>query len=169
MPSAKEQIADHLANRRVRSLIELVAGQPGAQRVRGVGLDADRQGDGGVQVQRGPDARQRGDQAEPGLLRDADPPGPHLGRGRGGQDQQRPGPDGPARPGARRGPVRAAGPAVRAGTGPRRPGSAAGDASMVTAAMPVTTLRSWRAGAARRSARPARRRLRRGWRARRSP
>ena len=53
----------------------LVAGQPGAQGVGGVGLDADREGDGGVQVQRGPDARQRGDQAEAGLLRDADPPG----------------------------------------------------------------------------------------------
>ena len=104
----------------------VLAGQPGAQRVRRVGLDADRQGDGGVQVQRGPDARQRGDQPEPGLLRDADPAGPHLGRGRGGQDQQRPGPHGPARPGDRRGtgprrPVRL----VRAGTGPRRPGSAA--------------------------------------------
>ena len=83
-------------------------GKPGAQRVRGVRLDADRQGDGGVQVQRGPDARQRGDQAEPGLLRDADPPGPHLGRGRSGQDQQRPGPDGPDRPSACGGPVRGA-------------------------------------------------------------
>jgi len=81
-------------------------GQPGAQRVRGVGFDADRQRDGGVQVQRGPDARQRGDQAEPGLLRDADPPGPHLGRSRDGQDQQRPGPHGPARPAHCRGPVR---------------------------------------------------------------
>ena len=106
MPSANEQIADHLANRRVRALIAEVAGQPGAQCVRRVGLDADRQGDGGVQVQRGPDARQRGHQPEPGLLRDADPPGPHLGRGRGGQDQQRPGPHGPARPGSCGGPVR---------------------------------------------------------------
>ena len=33
-------------------------------------------------------------------------PDPHLGRRRGGQDQQRPGPYGPARPGRRRGPVR---------------------------------------------------------------
>ena len=146
----------------------LVSGQPGTQRVRGVGLDADREGDGSVQMQGGPDARQRGDQAEAGLLRDADPPGPHLGRGRGGQDQQRPGPDGP--PG--RGPAgdrsATAGPVVRAGTGPRRPGSAARDASMGMAAMPVTTLPSWRAGAARRSARPGRRRPRRGWRGRRS-
>src|SRR5450759_4566015 len=34
----------------------------------------------------------------------------------------------------------AVGPAVRAGTGPRRPGSVAGDAPAVTAAIPVTTL-----------------------------
>jgi len=39
----------------------------------------------------------------------------HLGRGRGGQDQQRPGPHSPARPDRRRGPV----PASRSG-GPRR-------------------------------------------------
>jgi len=60
-----------------------------------------------------------------------------------------------------------AGPTVRAGRRPRRPGSAAGDASTVTTAIPVTTLRSWRAGGAHRSARPARRPLQRGWRARR--
>ena len=83
----------------------VLAGQPGAQRVRGVRLDADGQGDGRVQVQRRQDARQRGDQPEPGLLRDADPAGPHLGRGRGGQDQQRPGPDGPGAGGDRGGPV----------------------------------------------------------------
>ena len=118
----------------------------------------------------GPDARQRGDQPEPGLLRDADPAGPHLGRGRGGQDQQRPGPDGPARPGGRRGPVRGG----RSG-GPRRDRTTqarvrgAGRVDAVTAAMPVTTLPSWRAGGARRSARPGRRRPRRGWRGRRSP
>ena len=64
-----------------------IAGQPGAQRVRRVGLDADREGDGRVQVQRWPDSRQRGDQPEPGLLRDADPAGPDLECGRGGQDQ----------------------------------------------------------------------------------
>ena len=124
MPSAKEQIADHLANRRVRWLIACSAGQPGAQRVRRVRLDADRQGDGRVQVQRGPDSRQRGDQPEPGLLRDADPAGPHLRRGRGGEDQQRPGPDGPGtgrRP-RRTGPP-AAGPGRGRTTGPR---SAAG-------------------------------------------
>ncbi len=60
-------------------------------------------------------------------------------------------------------------PGGRAGTGPLRPGSAARDASTVTAAMPVTTLRSWRAGGARRLAQPRRRPLQRGWRARRSP
>jgi hypothetical protein len=37
----------------------------------------------------------------------------------------------------------AAGPAVRAGTGPARPGSAARGASTGMAAMPVTTLPSW--------------------------
>ena len=35
------------------------------------------------------------DHAEPGLLRDADPAGPHLGGGGEGQQQQGPGPDGP--------------------------------------------------------------------------
>jgi hypothetical protein len=84
----------------------MLAGQPRAQGVRGVGLDADREGDGGVQVQGGPDARQRGDQPEPGLLRDSDLAGPHLGRGRRGQDQQRPGRHGPARPAHGRGPAR---------------------------------------------------------------
>jgi len=83
-----------------------LAGQPGAQGVGGVGLDADREGDGGVQVEGGPDARQRRNQPEPRLLRDADPAGPDLGRGRGGQDQQRPGSQGPAWPGGGRGPVR---------------------------------------------------------------
>jgi hypothetical protein len=39
MPSANEQIADHLANRRVRADDRMVADQPGAQRVRRVGLD----------------------------------------------------------------------------------------------------------------------------------
>ena len=63
----------------------------------------------------------------------------------------------------------AAGLAVRAGTGPRRHGCVAGDASMGTAAMPVTILRSWRAGGARRSARPGRRPPRTDWRARKSP
>jgi len=84
----------------------LVSGQPDVQRVRRVGFDADREGDGGAQVRRGPDARQRGDRAEPGHLRDSGPPGPHLGRSRDGQDQQRPGPDSPARPDHRGGPVR---------------------------------------------------------------
>src|SRR5229473_6961165 len=44
-----------------------LAGQPGAQCVCGVRLDADGQGDGRVQVQGRQDARQRGDEAEPGL------------------------------------------------------------------------------------------------------
>jgi hypothetical protein len=42
MPNADEQIADYLANRRVRGADHLVSRQPGAQRVRGVRLDADR-------------------------------------------------------------------------------------------------------------------------------
>src|SRR5438105_15229386 len=54
----------------------------------------------------------------------------------------------------------AAGPAVLAGTGPRGLESVAGNASMATAAMPFTTLPSWRAGEARWSARLARRPLR---------
>ena len=41
MPSAKEQIADHLANARVRTLIARSRASQAAQRVRGVGLDAD--------------------------------------------------------------------------------------------------------------------------------
>jgi hypothetical protein len=59
------------------------------------------------------------------------------------------------------------GPPVLAGTGPRRPGSMAEGAG-VTAAMPVTIRRSWRGDAVHRSARPAQRRLRRGWRGLRS-
>ena len=87
--------------------------------------------------------------------------------GRRGQDQQWPGPHSPVRPDRRSGPVRG-GPHG----GPRRdrttgPWSAPGDTSIGIAATPVTTLRSWRADAARRSARPGRRPLRRGWRARR--
>ena len=62
----------------------------------------------------------------------------------------------------------AAGPAVRAGNGPPRPGSAVRDASMVTAAIPVTTPPLWQAGGVRRSARPARRPPRRDSRGRRS-
>jgi hypothetical protein len=60
-PRAKEQIADHLANWRVRALIAGSQGQPGQHRVRRVRLDPDRERDGRVQVQRGPDARQRAD------------------------------------------------------------------------------------------------------------
>jgi len=45
-------------------------------------------------------------------------------------------------PGGRKDRSAVVGPAVRARTGPLRPGSAARDASIVTAAMPVTTLLS---------------------------
>ncbi len=61
----------------------------------------------------------------------------------GGQDQQRPGPYGPAWPDYRREPSAVAGPVVRTEPGPRRPGSVAGDASMVTVAMPVTSFPPW--------------------------
>ena len=102
-------------------------------------------------------------QARQNLVRCAmpTPPGPHLGRGRGGQDRP-----GRAAVGDR---SAVAGPKVRAGTGPRRPGSAARDAPTGIAATPVTISRSCRVGGARRSARPARRRPRRGSRGRRSP
>ena len=56
----------------------------------------------------------------------------------------------------------AAGPVVRAGTGPQGPGSVVGDALMGIAVMPVTTLPSLRVGGVRRSAPPARRRPRAG-------
>jgi len=62
-------------------------GEPGAQRVGGVGLDADRQGDGGVQVQGVPDPGQRVDLPEPGQLPDADPPGPDRDGGGQGEEQ----------------------------------------------------------------------------------
>ena len=110
----------------------VLAGQPGAQRVHGVGLDADRQGDRHVDVQRGPDSRQRRDQAEPGPRRDPDPAGPDLSGRRGSQDKQRPGPDrgprtssgGPVRTRqADRSPVRR-GPAGRLGSQDRCTGSA---------------------------------------------
>ena len=165
------------------------AGEPGAQRVRRVRLDADRQGDGRVQVQRGPDARQRGDQPEPGLLRDADPAGPHLGRGRGGQDQQRPGPArswcrsetaaGPVRAGWSGGPgrgrtslarIRGGAGAVHGrgecGHGGHHPsGVASGWGSPVSAARAVAT--SWTAGAdVGRRSRPCRCRCRCGRRRR---
>jgi hypothetical protein len=61
MPSTNEKITDHRANRLVRVLIQSSRAQPAAQRICGVRLDADQEGDGGVQVQQGPDARQRGD------------------------------------------------------------------------------------------------------------
>jgi hypothetical protein len=100
---------------------------------------------------------------ETGLLRDADPPGPDLRPQPG-----RPGLDGPGGPDHLWDRSGAVGPPARVAVGPRRPGSAAW-VSMVTAAMPVTTLPSWRAGEARRSARPERRRPRPGWPGRRLP
>jgi hypothetical protein len=110
-------------------------------------------------VQGRPDPGQWGDSPEAGLLRDADPAGEDLGRGRGGQDRM-------VRPGRAAAGDRsaAAGPVVRAGTGPRRRGSIAEDARAAMAAMPVTTIPPWRAGGARRSARPARQRPPTGWR-----
>jgi hypothetical protein len=53
-------------------------------------------------------------------------PGPHLGRRRVGQDQQRPGPDGPAWAGGRRDRSAAAGPVVRAGPSHASPVRGAG-------------------------------------------
>ncbi len=69
-------------------------GQPGVQRVGGVGLDAGGQGDGGVQMQGVPDAWQRVDFPEAGQLADAGPPGPDRDRRGQGQDEQWPGPQG---------------------------------------------------------------------------
>jgi len=83
-----------------------VAGEPGAQRERGVGLDADRQRDGRVDVQGVPDAGQRPDLTEPGHLPDAHPAGPHRHSGGRGQDQQWPRACGPAASRDRYGPVR---------------------------------------------------------------
>ena len=101
-----------------------LAGQPGAQRIGRVGFDADREGDACVEVQGGPDSRQRGDQPEPGLLRDADPAGPHFGRGRGGQDR----PVLAAGDITRDRSAATAGLAVRAGDMPLRRGASAVDA-----------------------------------------
>ena len=91
---------------------------PGGHVCGGHELDADREGDSGARMEGGPDARQRGDQPEPGLLRDADParttPRPPPGR------------PGPAAAGtgwsglggtAAGDRSAAAGPVVRAGTG----------------------------------------------------
>ena len=113
-----------------------LAGQPGPRRVSRVGLDADRERDGGVQVERGPDSRQRADQAEAGHLRDPDPAGPHFGRGRGGQDRT-------ARSARTAAPDRsaAAGPADRTEAGSAIPASLAAARSVTTgrAAMGITT------------------------------
>ena len=71
-------------------------GQPGPQRVGGISLDADRQGDRGVEMQRVPDAGQGMDLPESRHLADADPPGPDRDCRGQRQDQQRPGPHRPA-------------------------------------------------------------------------
>ena len=65
-------------------------GEPSTQGVGGVGLDADREGDGGVEVERCPEPGQGVDLPEAGHLADAHPPGPHRGGGEG-QEQQWPG------------------------------------------------------------------------------
>jgi hypothetical protein len=57
----------------------LPIGGPCSQRVRRLRLHPDRQRDGGVQVQRGRDPRQRGDHVEAGQPGDADPAGPDFG------------------------------------------------------------------------------------------
>jgi hypothetical protein len=104
----------------------------GVDRLLGELANADRQGDRRVDVQRGPDSRQRRDQAEPGPRRDSDPAGPDLSGRRGSQDKQGPGPDrgprtssgGPVRTRqADRSPLRR-GPAGRLGSQDRCTGSA---------------------------------------------
>jgi hypothetical protein len=52
------------------------AGQPHPQRVRGVGLYSDREGDGGVEFEVFPDPGQWAHDAEPGRPTQPDPPGP---------------------------------------------------------------------------------------------
>jgi hypothetical protein len=143
MPSAKEQIADHLANRRVRPLIGRSAGQPGAQRVRGVGLDADRQGDG---VSRCSDGQMPGSgETRPNPVFCAMPTQPDHTSAAAGAARTSSGQDRTVRPGGHRGgPVRLR--LVRR-SAPDRTTRAriavAPGRSMpaVTAAMPVTTLR----------------------------
>ena len=70
MPSAKEQIADHLANRRVRSLIQSAR----ASQARSAYAAYASTPIGSVMAvskcSEGQMPRQRGDQLEPGLLRD---------------------------------------------------------------------------------------------------
>ena len=65
----------------------------------------------------GPDAGSGETSPGTGLLGGVDPAGPHLSRGRGGQDQQRSGPDSPLRLGSREDRSAASGPAVRVGDG----------------------------------------------------
>ena len=170
---------DHLANRRVLVLADRsVAGQPGAQRIRRIGLDADIPYKQPANVWLRQQARLRRcpgaatarcpAAARPGRTWSSAPCRPTRttpsGRRRLGQDQQRPGPG--SAPGRhRRGPVRggpSGGPRPDRTTQARARGGRT--RSTATVAMPVTSLPSWRADAARRSARPARRPLRRGWR-----
>ena len=74
----------------------ILAGQPGAQRVGRVRLDADRQSDGRVEMQGWPDSWQRGDPPEAGLFRDARTQPDHTSVAAGAaRTSSRPGPDGP--------------------------------------------------------------------------
>src|SRR5260370_15863960 len=137
MPSANEKIADHLANRRVRSLIACSRDSQARSAYAAFGY-ADREGDGGVQVQQGPDPRQRGDQAKPGLC--AMPTHPDHTSATAGAARTSSGQDRMAWPGRATAGDRSTGASavVRAGTGPRRPRSVAGEAPAVSAAIPVT-------------------------------
>jgi hypothetical protein len=91
MPRPNEQIADHLANRRVRALIAGSRASQARSAYAAYASTRDRERDSRVQVKAG-QIPGREDQTEAGLLRDPDPAGPHLGRSRDSQDQQRPGP-----------------------------------------------------------------------------
>jgi len=127
----------------------VLGGQPGAQRVRGVGLDAGRV----MAVSRCSEGQMPGSgETRPNPVFCAIPTQPDHTSAAAGAARTSSGQDRRARaPAGDR--SAAAGRAVRAGTGPRRPGSGTRDASMATAAIPFTALPSWRAGEARRSAR----------------
>ena len=91
MPRPNEQVADHLANRRVRALIAGSRASRARSAYAAYASTRDRERDSRVQVKAG-QIPGRADQIEAGLLRDPDPARPHLGRSRDSQDQQRPGP-----------------------------------------------------------------------------
>jgi hypothetical protein len=120
----------------------VLGGQPGTQRVRGVGLDADGEGDASVQVQGGPDPG-RGE-TSPNPVFCAMPTQPDQTSAAAGAARTSSGQDRTVLPGRTAAGDRSAtaGPVVVAGTGPRRPGPVAGSAPTVSAAMPVTTLPS---------------------------